>query len=52
MQQNLIDPTTASNISYIMNLLFDVLGIVLIIFMIFTLVKLYQKITVLIKNEN
>jgi hypothetical protein len=51
MQQNLVDPTTANNISYIMNLLFDVLGIVLILIMIFTLVKLYRKIKEMIKNE-
>jgi hypothetical protein len=51
MQQNLVDPTTAGNISYIMNLLFDVLGIVLIVFMIFTLVKLYGKIKGMMENE-
>jgi hypothetical protein len=51
MQQNIVDPTTASNISYIMNLLFDVLGIVLIVIMIFTMVKLYRKIKTMIENE-
>jgi hypothetical protein len=51
MEQNLVDPTTASNISYIMNLLFDVLGIILILIMIFTLVKLYRKIKEMMEND-
>jgi hypothetical protein len=52
MQQNLVDQSTANNISYLMNLLFDILGIILILIMIFTMIKLYRKITHLIKNEN
>ena len=51
MQQNLVDQSTANNISYIMNLLFDVLGIVLIVVMIVTLVKLYRKIKAMLKND-
>ena len=51
MRQNLVDPTTANNISYIMNLLFDVLGIILIVFMIVTLVKLYRKIKAMMEND-
>jgi hypothetical protein len=51
MEQNLVDPTTASNISYIMNLLFDVLGIVLILIMIVTLVNLYRKIKAMLEND-
>lgn len=51
MQQNLINPNTADNISYITNLVFDILGIVLILIMIFTLLKLYRKIKEMIKND-
>ena len=51
MRQNLVDPTTADNISYTTDLVFDILGIVMILIMIFTLVKLYAKIKEIMGNE-
>ena len=51
MKQDLLDPMTANNVSYVLNLLFDVLGIILIVLMIFTLITLYAKVIRLIKND-
>jgi hypothetical protein len=51
MEQNLVDTTTANNISYITNLVFDFLGIVMILIMIVTLLKLYRKIREMMEDH-
>ncbi|MGH2666881.1 hypothetical protein [Flavobacterium sp.] len=51
MEENLISRGTASNITFVTNTLFDILGIALIVIMIIILIKLYGKVIKLIEQN-